>query len=236
MACSRCGPAAAACKMASWRRGRGQDRARMRAFVLTRSHEGAACLVAPSGKSLSLELGSIAGLEDREFGLTCADGRGVGGLASEVTHMNKQFLVRSPLDGCWPANKVGAQAGQDKNLTVPPGSGLHAAIYAPSMRTSRAQRSGGRGESVHFCSTGMGERLAYRPMFRPAHQDLVWQIGQQGWRISNVNGPHCTANGGEILRIDNFLVSKKLGPGTIRGITEIVGQLTCSIPSAGGLG
>ena len=70
-------------------------------------------------------------------------------------------------------------------------------------------------------------------MLRPACQDLLWQIGQQGWRLSNFNGPHCSANGEEILRIDNFLVSKKLGPGTIGGITEIVVQLTCSIPSAG---
>ncbi len=236
MACSRCEPAAAACKSSTWRCPRRQNLACMRTFVLIRSHEGANCLVAPSGRSLSPELGSIAGLDDCEFGLACIDARGVDGLASEAVHMNKQFLVRSSLDGCWPANKVGARAEQDKNLAVPTRAGMHAAICAPSMRTARAQRGRGRGESVHFCSTGLGERLACRPMLRPACQDLVRQIGQKWWRLSNFNGPDCTANGGEILRIDNFLMSKKLGPGTIGGITEIVGQFTCSISSAGSPG
>ena len=110
----------------------------MRAFVLTRSHESAACLVAPSGRSHPPELGSIAGLEDCESGLACTDARGVDGLASEVTHMNKQVLVRSSLDGGWPANKVGTQAKQDNNLAVPTRAGMHAAICTPSMRATRA--------------------------------------------------------------------------------------------------
>ena len=61
------------------------------------------------------------------------------------------------------------------------------------------------------------------------------EIGLEGWRLTDVDDPQCTANGEKVLRIGDFLMAEKLGPGAVGGIAEIVGQLTGSIPSAGGL-
>ena len=152
-----------------------------------------------------------------------------------MAHMNKQLFTRSPLDGCGPANKVRTGSEEDKDLAVSLGSGLEAAVYAPSVGTSRTQRGGGRSDAVYCCSTGLGELSAYRPIVGSACQDLLREIGLERWRLADVDGPQGTANGDKILRIGNFLVPEKLSPGAVGGIAEIVGQFTVSIPSAGGL-
>ena len=156
-------------------------------------------------------------------------------LPSKMAHMNKQLFTRSPLDGCRPANNVRTGPEEDKDLAVSLGSGLEAAVYAPSVGTSRTQRGGGRSDAVYCRSTGLGEVSTCRPIFGPARQDLLREIGLEGWRFADVDGPQCTANGEKILRIGNFLMAEKLGPGAVGGIAEIVGQFTGSIPSAGGL-
>ena len=56
--------------------------------------------------------------------------------AAKMAHMNKQLFTRSPLDGCRPANKVRTEPEKDKYLAVSLGSGLEAAVYAPSVGTS----------------------------------------------------------------------------------------------------
>ena len=112
---------------------------------------------------------------------------------------------------------------------------MEAAVHAPSAGTSRMQRGGGCGYAVLCLSTGLGELSACWPAFRPAHQDLLREIGLNGWRFADFNRPQCTANGEKVLRIGDFLMPEKLGPGTIGGIAEIVGQFTVSIPSTGGL-
>ena len=156
-------------------------------------------------------------------------------LPSKMAHMNKQLFTRSPLDGSRPANKVWTEPEEDKNLAVSLGSGLEPAVYAPSVGTSRTQRGGGRRDAVYCCSIGLGEVSACRPIFGPAHLDLLREIGLEGWRFADVDGPQCTANGEKILRIGNFLMPEKLSPGAVGGIAEIVGQFAGGIPSASGL-
>ena len=108
-------------------------------------------------------------------------------------------------------------------------------MYLPSAGTSRMERGGRCGDAVHCFSTGLGELSASRPGFRPARQDLLREIGLNGWRLADFNRPQCTANGEKVLRIGNLLMPEKLGPGTIGGIAEVVGQFTGGIPSASGL-
>ena len=149
-----------------------------------------------------------------------------------MAQIDKQLLTRSPLDGCRPANQVGPGPEKEKDLAVSRGSGLQPAIHAPSVGISRVQRGRWRGEPVHRNSTGLCELLACWPIFLSARQDLMREIGLQRWWLADVDGPQRTANGGQILWVGNFLMPEKLGPGTVGGITEIVGQLTDSISSA----
>ena len=97
-----------------------------------------------------------------------------------MAHMKKQLFTRSPLDGCRPANNVRTGPEEDKDLAVSLGSGLEAAVYAPSVGTSRTQRGGGRSDAVYCRSTGLGEVSACRPIFGPARQDLLREIGLEG--------------------------------------------------------
>ena len=152
-----------------------------------------------------------------------------------MQHALKQFFAWATFDSCGPADEIGPGAKECNDRAVPLGAWLEAAIDPPAVCAAWIQRGGGRGDAVHGCPTGLSELSACRPSFWPACQDLLREIGLEGWRLTDVDGPQCTANGEEILRIGNFFMAEKLGPGAVGGIAEIVGQLTGSIPSAGGL-
>ena len=152
-----------------------------------------------------------------------------------MSYALKQFFVWATFDGCGPADEIGPVAKECNDRAVPLGAALEAAIDAPAVRAAWIQRGGGRGDAVHGCPTGLSELSACRPIFWPACQDLLREIGLEGWRLTDVDGPQCTANREKILRIGDFLMAEKLGPGAVRGIAEIVGQFTGSIPSAGRL-
>ena len=153
----------------------------------------------------------------------------------ELPHICEQLFTRATFDGCGPADEIGPGAKERNDRAVPSGAVLEAAIDPPAARAAWVQRGGGRGDAVHGCPTGLSELSACQPIFWPACQDLLREIGLEGWRLTDVDGPQCTANGEKILWIGNFLMAEKLGPGAVGGIAEIVGQLTGSIPSAGGL-
>ena len=86
--------------------------------------------------------------------------------------------------------------------------------------------------AVHCCATGLNELSACRSTFWAAWQDLLSEIGLEGWRLADVDGPQCAVNGEKILRIGNLLVAEKLGPSTVMSIAELAGRFTGSIPSA----
>ena len=77
-----------------------------------------------------------------------------------------------------------------------------------------------------------GARLGAVPVVGQVRQAGA---GLEGWRLTDVDGPQGTTNREKILRIGNFLMAEKLGPGAVGGIAEIVGQFAGSIPSACGL-
>ena len=147
----------------------------------------------------------------------------------------KQFFAWATFDGCRSADEIGPEAKECDDHAVPLGAALVATIDPPAVRAAWIQRGGGRGDVVHGCPTGLSELSACRPIFWPACQDLLREIGLEGWRLTDVDGPQGTTNREKILRIGNFLMAEKLGPGAVGGIAEIVGQFAGSIPSACGL-
>ena len=147
----------------------------------------------------------------------------------------KQFFVWAIFDVCGSADDVGSGAKECNDQAVSLGTALEAAIDPPAARPAMIQRGGGCGNAVHCCPTGFSELLACRPMFWAACEDLLMEVGLEGWRLADVDGPQCTTSGKKIVRIGNLLMAEKLGPGTVGSIAEIVGQLAGSIPSAGGL-
>ena len=55
------------------------------------------------------------------------------------------------------------------------------------------------------------------------------------WDFADVDRPEGSADGGEILGVANFLVSKKLRPGIVWRVAELVGEIAWCVPPASGL-
>ena len=53
--------------------------------------------------------------------------------------------------------------------------------------------------------------------------------------FADIDRPEGAADGGEVLRVADLLVAKKLRPGAVRRVAEVVGQLAGRVPPAGGL-
>ena len=53
--------------------------------------------------------------------------------------------------------------------------------------------------------------------------------------FADVDRPEGAADCGEFLRVADFLVSKKLRPGAVLRVAEVVGQLARRVPPASGL-
>ena len=106
-----------------------------------------------------------------------------------MPHALEQFFVWAAFDGCGPADEVGPGAKKCNDRAVPLGAVPEAAIDPPAVRAAGIQRGGGCGDAVHCCPTGVGELPACRPMFRAARQDLLREIGLEGWRLADVDGP-----------------------------------------------
>ncbi len=53
--------------------------------------------------------------------------------------------------------------------------------------------------------------------------------------FADFDRPEGAADGGEIPRVPDFLVSKKLCPSAVRRVAEVVGQFPRRVPPASGL-
>ena len=109
-----------------------------------------------------------------------------GGSAAEMSDPGEEIRARTAVDGRGPADDVRAAAEQREDLTVPVGTGLEAAVDAPSMGRARFQRGRGCGDAVGMFPMPPGGLLACRLGARsPVHRSVsreASQVGATGFR------------------------------------------------------
>ena len=154
---------------------------------------------------------------------------------SEMLHGREQFRAWAAFLGGKPANKVRARSEERDDFAVPSGAGLEPPIHPPAVSACRAQRRGWRGDPVRARAIVSCRFLACRPGLQPTRHRRLRQGGSKRRHFSDVYGPKRPANGGEVLGIADLLMAEELGPGSVGGIAEIVGQLAGGVPSPGGL-
>ena len=158
-----------------------------------------------------------------------------GSSASQMPEPGQEVRARTAIDGRGPADEVRAPAEQREDLPVPVGAGLEAAVDSPSVGRAGLQCRRRRDDAVGMFPMPPGGLLACRPGVRPADQCFDRQVRSMRRGFADVDRPEGAADGGEILRVANFLVSKKLRPGTVGRVAEVVGQLARRVPPACGL-
>ena len=139
------------------------------------------------------------------------------------------------VDGRGPADDVRAAAEQREDLPVPVWAGLEAAIDAPSMGRAGLQCRRWRGDAVRVLAIPPDGLLACRPSFQSTSQCFARQFRSMRRDFADIDRPESAADGGEVLRVTDFFVSKKLRPSAVRRVAEVVGQLARLVPPAGGL-
>ena len=147
----------------------------------------------------------------------------------------EEVRARTAVDGRGPADDVRAPAEQREDLPVPVGAGLEAAVDAPSVGCAGLQCRRWRGDAVRVFAIPPGGLLACRPGVRSAGQCVARQVRSMRRDFADIDRPEGAADGREFLRVADFLVSKKLCPGAVRRVAEVVCQLARRVPPAGGL-
>ena len=134
-----------------------------------------------------------------------------------------------------PADDIRATTEQREDLPVAVRAGLEAAVDAPSVGRTGFQRRRRHGDAVGMFPMPPGGLLACGPGVRSADQCFVWKVRSMRRGFADVDRPEGAADGGEVLRIADFLVANKLRPGAVRRVAEVVGQIAGRVPPAGGL-
>ena len=148
--------------------------------------------------------------------------RSFGILGSEMPHGGKQFVTRAPINAGGPANEVWARPKEREHSAVSPRPRLNSSIHPPAVGGAWEQCCRGRGDPIYLLPVLLRQLLAGGPCFESTEQLLWRRFSLHRWRLADLNGPNRPADGQEILRILDFLMTQKLGPGAIRGIAKVM--------------
>ena len=62
-------------------------------------------------------------------------------------------------------------------------------------------------------------------------KEFLGVVGLDFWNLPKVHRPHCAANGDEVLRVVDLLMTKELSPGSVGSVAQVMGPIAPLVPT-----